>query len=159
MVPGTTEEVRTRIGLTTTSRSKSTILKFFVHVCLSTMVRATFPCDRLFEHQDGGSECLRATTFGQKVVRPHVTTDSGRRVLTKIKFDVMSVRELLMSTSALKRQGVTISFSHDYDRIIFRIESLNSGARDSYSYLHVTLTNKTLPRNATVITDKMYGMG
>ena len=71
----------------------------------------------------------------------------------------MSVRELLLSTSALKRQGVTITFSHDYDRIIFRIETLNSGARDSYSYLHVTLANETLPRDATVMTGEMYRMG
>ena len=31
----------------------------------------------------------------------------------------MSVRKPLLSTSALKRRGVTIIFNHDYDRIIF----------------------------------------
>ena len=31
----------------------------------------------------------------------------------------MSVRNSLLSTSALERRGVTIIFNHDYDRIIF----------------------------------------
>ena len=37
----------------------------------------------------------------------------------QITFDVMGVRKLLLSTSALKRRGVTIFLNHDYDRIIF----------------------------------------
>ena len=37
----------------------------------------------------------------------------------QITFDAMSVRKPLLSTSALKRRGVTIIFNHDYDRIIF----------------------------------------
>ena len=47
---------------------------------------------------------------GQKVVYGHVTTNSGRRVLIQITFDVMSVRKPLLSTSALKRRGVTKMF-------------------------------------------------
>ena len=63
--------------------------------------------------------------YGQKVVYGHVTTSSGRRIL--ITFDVMNVRKPLLSTSALKRRGVTIIFNHDYDRIIFRNETVNFG--------------------------------
>ena len=63
------------------------------------------------------SEALRH--YGQKVVHGHVTTNSGRRVLIQITFDVMSVRKPLLSTSALKRRGITNIFNHDYARIIF----------------------------------------
>ena len=45
--------------------------------------------------------------YGQKVVYGHVTANSGRRVLIQITFDVMSVRKPPLSTSALKRLGVT----------------------------------------------------
>ena len=58
--------------------------------------------------------------YGQKVVYGHVTTNNGKRVLIQITFDVMSVRKPLLSTSALKRRGVTIIFNHDYNRTIFR---------------------------------------
>ena len=57
--------------------------------------------------------------FGQKVVYGHVMTNSGKRILIQITFDVMNVRKLLLSTSALKHRGVTNIFNHDYDRIIF----------------------------------------
>ena len=57
--------------------------------------------------------------YGQKVVYGHVMTNSGRRILVQITFDVMNVRKPLLSTSALKHRGVTIIFNHDYDRIIF----------------------------------------
>ena len=57
--------------------------------------------------------------YRQKVVYGHVTTNSGRRILIQIKFDVMSVRKPLLNTSALERRGVTIIFNHDYDRIGF----------------------------------------
>ena len=52
-------------------------------------------------------------------------TNSGRRVLIRITFDVMSVRKPLLSTSALKRKGVTIVCNRDYDRIILRNETAN----------------------------------
>ena len=45
--------------------------------------------------------------------------NSGRRILIQITFDVMNVRKLLLSTSALKHRGVTKIFNRDYDRIIF----------------------------------------
>ena len=57
--------------------------------------------------------------YGRKVVYGHETTNLGRQILIQITFDVMSVRKPLLSTSALKRRGVTTIFNHDYDRIIF----------------------------------------
>ena len=57
--------------------------------------------------------------YGQKVVYGHVMTNSGRRILIPITFDVMNVRKPLLSTSPLKHRGVTIIFNHDYDSIIF----------------------------------------
>ena len=53
----------------------------------------------------------------------------------------MNVRRPLLSTSALKNRGVTIIFTHDYDRIIFRNETVNLVSHDCHSYLHVILTN------------------
>ena len=86
--------------------------------------------------------------YGQKVVYGHVLTNSGRRILIQITFDVMNVRKPLLSTSALKHRGVTIIFNHDYDRIIFRNETVNLVSHDCHSYLHVTLTNGIPPRKA-----------
>ena len=57
--------------------------------------------------------------YGQKVVYGHVTTNSGRRILIQITFDVVGVRKPLLSTSTLKRRGVTIIFNQDDDRIFF----------------------------------------
>ena len=89
--------------------------------------------------------------YGQKVVYGHVTTNSGRRILIQITFDVMSVRKPLLSSSALKRRGVTIIFNHDYDRIIFRNETVNLISHDCHSYLHITLANGIPPRKAMVM--------
>ena len=50
--------------------------------------------------------------YGQKVVYGHVMTNSGRRILIQITFDVMNLRKPLLSTSALKRRGVTMIFNH-----------------------------------------------
>ena len=83
--------------------------------------------------------------YGQKVVYGHVMTNSGRRFLMQITFDVMNVRKPLLSTSALKRRRVTIIFNHDYDRIIFR---------NGHSYMHITLANGIPPRKAMVMTGK-----
>ena len=47
--------------------------------------------------------------YGQKVVYGHATTNSGRRILIQITFDVLTVRKPLLSTCALKRRGVTIT--------------------------------------------------
>ena len=88
---------------------------------------------------------------GQKVVCGHVTTNSGRRILIQITFDVMSVRKPLLSTFALKRRGVTIIFKHDYDRIIFRNETGNLMSHDCHSYLYITLSNGILLRKAMVM--------
>ena len=51
--------------------------------------------------------------YGRKVVYGHATTNRGRQILIQITFDVMSVRKPLLSTSALKRRGVTIIFNHE----------------------------------------------
>ena len=85
------------------------------------------------------------------MVYGHVMTNSGRRILIQITFDVINVRKLLLSTSALKRRGVTIIFNHDYDRIIFRNETVNWASYDCHSNLHITLTNGIPPHKAMVM--------
>ena len=85
------------------------------------------------------------------VVYGHVMTNSRRRILIQITFDVMSVRKPLLSTSALKHRGLTIIFNHDYDRIIFRNETVNLVSHDCHSYLHVILTNGIPPCKALVM--------
>ena len=67
-------------------------------------------------------------------------SDSSKRILIQITFDVMNVRKPLLGTSALKHRGVTIIFNHDYDRIIFRNETVDLVSHDCHSYLHVILT-------------------
>ena len=89
--------------------------------------------------------------YGQKKVYRSVTTNSGGRILIQITFDVMNVRKPLLSTSALKRRGVTIIFNHDYDRINFRNETVNLISHDCHSYLHITLANGIPPRKAMVM--------
>ena len=89
--------------------------------------------------------------YGQKVVYGHVMTNSGRRILIQIAFDVMNVRKPILNTSALKHRGVTIIFNHDYDRIIFPNETVNLVSHDCHSYLHITLTNGIPPRKAMVM--------
>ena len=78
-------------------------------------------------------------------------TNSGRRILIQITFDVMDVRKPLLSTSALKRRGVTIICNRDCDRIIFRNETVNLISHDCHSYLHIILANGLPPRKATVM--------
>ena len=80
-----------------------------------------------------------------------MVTNSGKRILIQITFDAMNVRKPLLSTSALKRRGVTIIFNHDYDRIIFRNETVNLVSHDCHSYLHVILTNGIPPCKALVM--------
>ena len=63
----------------------------------------------------------------------------------------MNVRKPLLSTSALKHRGVTIIFNHDYDRIIFRNETVNLVSHDCHYYLHVILTNGILPCKVLVM--------
>ena len=63
----------------------------------------------------------------------------------------MNVRKPLLSTSALKHRGVTIIYKHDYDRIIFRNETVNLASHDCHSSLHITLTNGIPPRRALVM--------
>ena len=89
--------------------------------------------------------------YGQNVVYGHVTTNSGRRVLIQITFDVMSVRKPLLSTSAMKRRWVTIIFNHDYDRIIFQNETANWISHDCHAYLCLTLANRIPHRKAMVM--------
>ena len=42
-------------------------------------------------------------------------------------------------------------FNHDYDRVIFRNETVNLVSHDCHSYLHVTLANGIPPRKAMVM--------
>ena len=89
--------------------------------------------------------------FGQKVVYWLVMTNSGKRILIQITFDVMNVRKPLLRTSALKHRGVTIIFKRDYDRIIFRNETVNLVSHDCHSFLHVVLTYGIPPCKALVM--------
>ena len=89
--------------------------------------------------------------YGQKVVYGHVMTNSGKRILIQITFDAMNARKLLLSTFALKHRGVTVIFNHDYDRIMFRNETVKLISHDCHSYLHITLTNGIPPRKALVM--------
>ena len=98
--------------------------------------------------------------YGQKVVYGHVLTNSGKRILILITFDVMNVRKFLLSTSALKHRGVTIIFDHDYDGIIFRNETVNLVSHDCHSHLHITLPNGIPSRRALVmvgVDEEVYG--
>ena len=69
----------------------------------------------------------------------------------------MNVRKSLLSTFALKCRGVTIIFSHDYDRILFRNETVNLISHDCHSSLHTTLANGIPPRKAMVMAGKTAG--
>ena len=91
----------------------------FGHVCPPWFARQ-FPMVSSTNVEAMAANNVALQHNGQKVVYGHVTTNSGRRILIQITFDVMSVRKPLVSTSALKHRGVTIIFNHDYDRIIFR---------------------------------------
>ena len=92
-----------------------------------------------------------SSTNVEAVADGHVMKNSGKRILIQITFDVMNVRKPLLSTSALKHRGVTIIFNDDFDRIIFRNETVNLVSHDCHSYLHVTLTNGIPPRRALVM--------
>ena len=81
-------------------------------------------------------------------------TNSGKRILIQISFDVTNVRKPLLSTSALKHRDVTIIFNHDKDRIIFRNETVNLVSHDCHSYLHITLTNGLPHRKAMVMVEE-----
>ena len=81
----------------------------------------------------------------------HVTTNSDRQVFTQVTLDVMSVRKPFRRAPALKRQGVTIIFNHDYYRIIFRNETVILVSHYCHSYLHVRPADGTPSRNATVM--------
>ena len=67
------------------------------------------------------------------------------------KFDVINGRKPLLITSALKHRDVTIIFKHDYDRIIFRNETVNLISHDCHSCLHITLKNGVPPCKVLVM--------
>ena len=81
----------------------------------------------------------------------HLMTNSGKRILIQITFDVINVRKPLMSTSALEHRGVTIRFNHDYDHLISRNETVNLTSHDCHSYLHIILMNGIPPCKALVM--------
>ena len=93
--------------------------------CLPTVVCTAISNGEFYKRRCCGSEQRGLQHSGQKVVYGHVMMNSGKQILIQITFDVMNVRKPLLSTSALKHRGVTIIFNHDYDRIIFRNETVN----------------------------------
>ena len=112
----------------------------FGHVC-PTWFAPQFPMVSSTNVEAVAANNVALQHCGQKVVYGHVKTNSGKRILIQITFDVMNVRKPLLSTSALKHRGVTIIFNHGYDRIIFRNETVNLESHDCHSYLHIILTN------------------
>ena len=90
----------------------------FGHVC-TPWFAPQFPMVRSTNVEAVAAKKVALQHYGQKVVYGHVMTNSGRRTLIQITFDVMNVRKPLLSTSALEHRGVTIIFNHYYDRIIF----------------------------------------
>ena len=96
----------------------------FGHVC-PPLFPPQFPMVSSTNVEAVAANNVALQRYGQKVIYGHVMTNSGRRMLIQITFDVMNVRKLLLSTSALKRHGVTIIINHDYDRIFFRNETVN----------------------------------
>ena len=94
---------------------------------------------------------VSSTNVDRTTSHCNTTENSGKRILIQITFDVMNVCKPLLSTSALKHRGVTIIFNHDYDRIIFRNETVILVSHDCHSYLHVILTNGILPCKALVM--------
>ena len=119
--------------------------------CLPTLVCTEISHGEFYKRRCCGSEQRGTATLRTKVVYGHVMTNSGKRILILSTFDVMNVRKPLLSISALKHRGVTIIFNHDYDRIIFRNETVNLVSHDCHSYLHVILTNGIPPRKALVM--------
>ena len=131
----------------------------FGHVC-PPWFAPQFPMVSSIDVEAVAANNVALQHHGQKVVYGHVMTNSGKRILIQITFDVMNVRKPLMGTSALKHRGVTIIFNHDYDRIIFRNETVNLISNDCHSYLHISLTNGIPPRRALVTNDvdeEVYG--
>ena len=119
--------------------------------CLPTLVCTAISIGEFYKVEAVAANHVALQLYGQKVVYGHVMTNSGKRKLIQITFDVMNVRKPLLSTSALKHRGVTIIFNHDYDRIIFRNETVNLVSHDCHSYLHVILTNGIPPCKALVM--------
>ena len=131
----------------------------FGHVC-PPWFAPQFPMVSSIDVEAVAANNVALQHHGKKVVYGHVMTISGKRILIQITLDVMNVRKPLLGTSALKHRGVTIIFNHDYDRIIFRNETVNLISNDCHSYSHITLTNGIPPRRALVTNDvdeEVYG--
>ena len=111
----------------------------FGHVCPPS-VAPQFPMVSSTNVEVVAANNVALQHYGQKVVYGHVMTNSGS--------DVMNVRKPLLSTSALKHRGVTIIFNHDYDRIIFRHETVNLVSHDCHSHPHITLASGIPPCEA-----------
>ena len=112
--------------------------------CLPTLVCTAISNGEFYKRRMAANN-VALQHYGQKVISGHVMSNSDRR------FDVKNVRKPLLSTSALKHCGVTIIFNHDYDRIIFRNETVNLVSHDCHFYLHITLANGIPPRKAMVM--------
>ena len=79
----------------------------FGHVC-PPLCAPQFPMVSSTNVEAVAANNVALQHYGQKVIYGHVMTNSGRRILIQITFDVLNVRKPLLSTSALKRRGVTI---------------------------------------------------
>ena len=106
----------------------------FGHVC-PPWFAPQFPTVRSTNVDAVATNNVALQQYGQKVVYGHVMTNSGKRILIQITFDVMNVRKPLLSTSALKHRGVTLIFNHDHDRIIFRNETVSEFGISRLSFL------------------------
>ena len=70
--------------------------------CLSSVVRTAIPCIQRLDVDAAAANDVLVQHYGQNVVYGHVTT--ADKFLIQVTFDVMSVRQPLPSTSALKRR-------------------------------------------------------
>ena len=81
--------------------------------------------------------------YGQKVVYGHVRTNSGKRTLIQITFDLMNVHKPLLINSALKHRDDT--FSITIMMVSFSESRVILVSHDCHSYLHIILTNGVPP--------------
>ena len=117
--------------------------------CLSTVVRPAVKSDnKCSECRSSGCKRRGAATLWSESGVPTRDDNQWPTILTQITFDVMSVRNPILSTSALTRRVSSIIFNLDYDRFIFRDETVNLVSHECHSYLRVTVANGVPHRKA-----------
>ena len=108
---------------------------FFGHVCPPWFARQ-FPLVSSTNVDAVAANNVALQHYGQKVVYGHVMTNSGKRILIQITFDVMNVRKPVLSTSALKRDsefGISrLSFllARHFDEWNSSLQSVGDGWRE-----------------------------